>query len=183
MAIEHNVIPDGERHEPKGLASATSGQVYVASGSDVGVWGKPTAANTTIADSGSHFTGTTVETALQELAPTIHYLQGVIPDISTASHIFMPLPADGVVSTVESVIQVAITGADAVLTVSRPSDNATLATVTVTQAGSAIGDLDTVTATSNVATLVKATQKYIKVATNGGSTTACPAYITIKYTT
>jgi hypothetical protein len=31
LAIEHVDAPDGERHEPKGLAAATTGQIYVAS--------------------------------------------------------------------------------------------------------------------------------------------------------
>ena len=38
MAIEHNVIPDGERHEPKGLLTAQNGQVYIARGADSGEW-------------------------------------------------------------------------------------------------------------------------------------------------
>ena len=39
MAIEHSSIVDGERHEPTGIGSATSGQVYVADGAGSGVWG------------------------------------------------------------------------------------------------------------------------------------------------
>ena len=36
--INHKDIPDGERHEPKGVSTATAGQVYVASGSGSGSW-------------------------------------------------------------------------------------------------------------------------------------------------
>ena len=36
--ISHKDIPDGERHEPKGVSTATAGQVYVASGSGTGSW-------------------------------------------------------------------------------------------------------------------------------------------------
>jgi hypothetical protein len=39
MAIEHSSIVDGERHEPKGVESATAGQVYIADGAGSGVWG------------------------------------------------------------------------------------------------------------------------------------------------
>jgi hypothetical protein len=39
--INHKDIPDGERHEPKGVSTATAGQVYVASGSGSGVWTNP----------------------------------------------------------------------------------------------------------------------------------------------
>ena len=38
MAIEHDAIADGERHEPKGIASATSNQVYLADGAAGGAW-------------------------------------------------------------------------------------------------------------------------------------------------
>lgn len=38
MAIEHDAIVSAERHEPKGIESATSGQVYVADGANSGAW-------------------------------------------------------------------------------------------------------------------------------------------------
>jgi len=38
MAIEHDSIVDGKRHEPKGIGSATTGQVYVADGAGAGAW-------------------------------------------------------------------------------------------------------------------------------------------------
>ena len=41
MAIEHNTIADGERHEPKGIASAANGTVYVANGAGAGMWKPP----------------------------------------------------------------------------------------------------------------------------------------------
>jgi hypothetical protein len=39
--IQHSAIPDGQRHEPKGISTASSGQVYVASGTGSGVWATP----------------------------------------------------------------------------------------------------------------------------------------------
>ena len=38
MAIEHNSIGAGEIHEPKGAATALTGQVYVADGAGSGAW-------------------------------------------------------------------------------------------------------------------------------------------------
>lgn len=38
--IQHSSIPDGQRHEPKGISSATNKQVYVADGSASGAWSK-----------------------------------------------------------------------------------------------------------------------------------------------
>ena len=39
MAIEHSSIGAGEIHEPKGAATALSGQVYIADGAGSGTWG------------------------------------------------------------------------------------------------------------------------------------------------
>ena len=39
--IQHKDIPDSERHEPKGVSSASSGTVYVANGSGSGEWKTP----------------------------------------------------------------------------------------------------------------------------------------------
>lgn len=38
--IQHASIPDGQIHEPKGISTATNGQVYVADGSTSGAWQK-----------------------------------------------------------------------------------------------------------------------------------------------
>ena len=40
MPIQHRDIPDGERHEPKGISAALSGQAYFSNGSGQGVWKK-----------------------------------------------------------------------------------------------------------------------------------------------
>ncbi len=40
MSILHKDIPDSERHDPKGLSSATASQVYVATGPNAGTWRK-----------------------------------------------------------------------------------------------------------------------------------------------
>ncbi len=40
-SIQHRDIPDGQRHEPKGISTASSGQVYVANGAASGGWQTP----------------------------------------------------------------------------------------------------------------------------------------------
>lgn len=47
--VEHVNIPDNERHEPKGITSATDGQVYVADGSNSGAWTTLNLNNLTVA--------------------------------------------------------------------------------------------------------------------------------------
>ena len=36
--MQHRDIPDGQRHEPKGISTASAGQVYVANGNGSGAW-------------------------------------------------------------------------------------------------------------------------------------------------
>jgi hypothetical protein len=67
--VQHSALTGSEVHEPKGAATATSGQVYVSDGSGSGAWGNLAAANVDITDAGGYFTGTTVEAALQEIKP------------------------------------------------------------------------------------------------------------------
>lgn len=38
--IQHSAIPDGQRHEPKGISTATNKQIYIADGSASGAWSK-----------------------------------------------------------------------------------------------------------------------------------------------
>jgi len=38
MATEHSTLTGANLHEPKGVASATNGQIYLANGSGSGVW-------------------------------------------------------------------------------------------------------------------------------------------------
>ena len=41
MTIQHNIITDPDIHEPKGVAAATSGKVYISNGSGSGAWTYP----------------------------------------------------------------------------------------------------------------------------------------------
>ena len=41
MTIQHNIITDPDIHEPKGVAAATSGRVYISNGSGSGTWEYP----------------------------------------------------------------------------------------------------------------------------------------------
>lgn len=41
MTIQHSAIPDAQLHEPKGVATAASGAIYVANGAGSGTWKIP----------------------------------------------------------------------------------------------------------------------------------------------
>jgi len=177
----HADLTGSDLHEPKGVSGATSGQVYVANGGGSGAWSKPTAANTSVTDSGGYYSSSTVEDVLQELGPKTHYLHAQLDDVSTASFVLIPIPADCTVNRVTTILHDSISAADATVTVSRGGDSAVLGTLTITQSGSAEGDVDENSSLSNN-TVTRSAHKYIKVASDGGSTTTSPLSIEIKVT-
>ncbi len=118
--VNHSSLTDPYLHEPKGAAAATSGDVYVADGAGSGTW--------------------------EDHRRSVFNVH--IHDISIASSIYLPIPFAGTVSRVTSCIEGAIAGADLVLTV-KNSSAATMGTVTVTQSGSAAGDVDFTNPSSN----------------------------------
>lgn len=65
--VEHVDIPDGERHEPKGISSAASGEVYVSLGTGSGRWQNLNASKVNISDGAGYYGSGTVEGALAEL--------------------------------------------------------------------------------------------------------------------
>lgn len=154
MAVNHADIVDGQRHEPKGADAAISGQVYVADGSGSGSWAN---------------------------YPQTMALHTSIADISTASSVYIPLPANCVVNSIRTILGGAITGADATITMTRGGDNLTLGTVTVSYTASAVGDLDSNSSLSNN-TLTTSSHKYLKIETDGASSTSAVLYITVTIT-
>jgi hypothetical protein len=101
-------------------------------------------------------------------------LTGQITDISTAGQVYIVSPVAAEVVSVSSVINTAITTADATLTVKTAAG--TVGTITVAYSGSAPGDVDTLAASSNTAVAAGAT---VEIETDGGSSTASVAQITV----
>ncbi len=149
MAIEHVDIPDGERHEPKGAAAATIDQVWVSNG----------------AASGAFRTLPFQDTV-------------VLADVSTSSFEIVPLPTNCIIDTIVFVLHAAITLADSTITVTRGGDAASLGTQVIAFTASAEGTTFTFTPAGNN-TITAATHKYLKIATNGNSTTTAKLSCTI----
>ena len=116
MAVEHKNIVDGQRHEPKGIASATVGEIYQADGSESGDWKQPTVA-----------------------------LNVKMEDISTAQSVFVVAPFAAEIETIYSVIDGAITGADCGITAEIGGVAVTDSAITIANASSAAGDVDSCT--------------------------------------
>lgn len=109
-----------------------------------------------------------------------YYLPGEIADVSTASSVRIPIRGDmeGEVMEVATVLGGAIATADAVITVSK--NNASMGTVTIANASSAEGDIDTLVPTSANRHVVAG--DWLELTTNGASTNTVPVgfVVTIK---
>jgi hypothetical protein len=139
--VNHSSLTDPLIHEPKGVASASVGKVYVANGSGSGTW-------------------TAKETLVGET------LTGYIDNISAASTVYLPIPFAGTISKVVTVLEAAISSANATLTV-KDAAAASMGTITVTQSGSAAGDVDTLSPSSNNTVTA---DSFITIASDGAST-------------
>ena len=96
-------------------------------------------------------------------------------DLSTASSAFVVAPFRGSIKRVYSVIYNAITVANAVWTVESNGTAVTGVSVTVTQSGSAAGDVDSGTPTALYYVNEGDTIEFVS---DGASTTACPTTFT-----
>ena len=144
--VNHSTLADQYLHEPKGVVSASSGDVYLANGYGSGTW-----------------------TSRQSML-TVQFA-----NISTSSNLYVPMPYAGTVTKIQSVLSAAISGGDAVFTVTN-SSGSSMGTLTITQSGSAAGDVDTLTPSSNN-TVTAGT--FIKIACNGGPSSHVEACIVI----
>lgn len=150
MAIEHASIPDGKRHEPKGASTATIDQVYVSDGAASGAWRTLPFQDTVVMD-----------------------------DVSNPSFDLIPISQNCIIDSITYVLYGAITVANSTITVTRGGDAASLGTQVIAFTSSAEGSTFTQTPSGNN-TLIAATHKYLKFASDGGSTTAAKMSITIK---
>lgn len=147
---EHRDVSPDNIHEPKGAFSAASGTVYVADG----------------AGSGSF-------TAINNLNKiTLTY---TFTDISTASSQWVVCPIAGTISKIYSVLHGAIATADTVMSFEIAGIAVTNGNITITQSGSAAGDVDSSTPTA--ARTLTAGQA-IEIISDGGSTNTVNATIT-----
>ena len=141
--VNHSTLTDPYLHEPKGVSTASSGQVYMANGSGSGTW--------------------TPKENLVELS-----LEGYIENISAANTVYVPVPFAGTVMKVVTVLEGAIGSSDATITVSNAAA-ASMGTITVTHTSSAAGDVDTLVPSTNNTV---AADSFITIATDGASVNA-----------
>lgn len=163
MAL-HKDLTGADLHEPKGVAAAAANNVYVADGAGSGTWKKLTLSTLDL-------------TSVQ--SPNTYRLTGVIPDVSTASAILIPIPVNSTFVSARMVLGGTITVADSVVSFTRNDGSSFGSTVTIAQSGSVEGTGFTFTATLNQTITGPG---YIKIATDGASTTTQPLYVTVTLT-
>lgn len=142
----HSNLTDPELHEPKGVSTATAGKTYLSDGLGSGDWVVPP-----------------------------YTLTGVIDDVSTAATIYLPIPYAGTVTKVVTVLAGSLTTANATVTV-RNAAGTSMGTLTITQSGSAAGDIDTLSPASNNTV---ANDSRISIETDGASDTARKLFVTV----
>lgn len=156
--VAHSTLTGADLHEPKGVASASAGTVYVANGAGSGVWQK-------VGES---------ELNTSEIFPNEISLSVVLPDISAASSVFLPIPMTWTLTAISGVLAGAITVANSTVTFTK-NGSGTIATQLVPYTTSGEGVGFDITSLSNNTFIVG---DYIKVTSDGGSTTTIPLYLT-----
>jgi len=152
---EHKDLTGADLHECKGAATAAANTLLQANGTG-----------------GATFTDVlSTLKASNKIAVTTR-----IPDISTPSSVFVASPMAGVVETVYVTLHGAITVADSTVTAELNGVAMTGLSITITQAGSTGGS--TFSGTPSGANSVAAGQA-VEVITDGASTTAIAADVTI----
>ena len=148
--VNHSSLTDPYLHEPKGVASASVGKVYVANGSGSGTW--------------TAWAGMIQDT-----------FSGSFVNVSTGQTVHIPVPFAGTVVKVVTVLEGTISSADATITVKNAAA-ASMGTITVTQSGSAAGAVDSLVPSSNNSI---ADNSFLTITTDGGSSTATILRFTI----
>lgn len=142
----HSTLTGADLHEPKGIATAGANEVYLSDGVGSGAWVVPP-----------------------------YTVSMVLADVSTASTIYLPIPFAGTVTKVVTVLAGSLTTANATVTV-RNAAGASMGTLTITQAGSAAGDIDVLNPISNNTVT---NDSRISIETDGASDTSRNLFVTV----
>lgn len=142
----HSALTDPELHEPKGISTAQQGEVYLSNGLGSGSWVK-----------------------------TPYTVTGVIDDVSTASSIYLAIPWAGTVKKVVTVLAGSLTTANGTVTVKNAAGTS-MGTLTITQSGSAAGDIDVLEPVSNNTVT---NDSRISVETDGACDTSRKLFVTV----
>lgn len=179
--VAHSTLTGANLHEPKGAAAASADTVYVANGAGSGTWqqvdpeaslessGAAGATDVLASDGASAIEFRTVNN-LNKITFTAY-----IADISTAGNYYVVCPIAGDISAIYSVIDAALGTTNCQLTFFIAGVGVTDSTITITQAGSAAGNVDSAVPTAQK-TLTAG--QAIRITSDGASTNTVPVRIT-----
>lgn len=159
----HSDLTGADLHEPKGVEGANEFEVYVADGAGSGAWGLLT------------------PSSLSGDVSRVQQLWARIDDVSTASFTIVPIGHECVIDRIIYILGGAISVANASVSVVRQNGNSLGTATTILYSSSAEGDDYAFVPTANEYFAGTAGQ-YIKIATDGASTTAAPLYILVVMT-
>ena len=125
--VNHKDLTTTALHEPKGVAGASANTMYGADGAGSGAWAKVDADNI----------NTSSIKNLNQQSVTVTF-----EDISTGSSQFVVIPLAGDITKIWTVIDGAIITADAGMSFEIAGTPITNGGITITQSGSAAGDVD-----------------------------------------
>ena len=138
----------------------------------------PSGASIDIESGGSfEFAGTQITASAAELNQ--YALTVRITDIATAGSVWVVAPHAGTIAAIYTVIDGAITGADAAITAEIGGTLVTDSGITIANSGSAAGDVDS--STPSAANTLTAGQA-LEIITDGGSTNTVSANVTVLIT-
>lgn len=161
---EHVNITDPNIHEIKGASTAAVNTVPVATGAGSHTWSK--------------IGSSSIDTA--SIFNTNKFaLSASFPDVSTADTIIIPIPFACTLTRATTALSAAITIADSTLTLTNSTGPSTIGTITIAFTGSAEGTIDQLTPGANNSFTAGT---YLKIATDGASTTTAKLFIFLEFT-
>jgi|TARA_R110000787_G_scaffold227545_2_gene335216 hypothetical protein len=162
MAVKHSTLTGASLHEPKGVAATSVNFVYVANGSGSGTWQKIAAAQ--------------INTSSIKNSNIVVVGPFQFENISTASSQFFVPGLAGDITKIYTVIDGAIATANCGITFEIGGTLVTSGAITITQSGSAAGNVDS--STPSGANTLTAGQA-LEVISSGASTNDVDMKVTI----
>ena len=160
----HRDLTGADLHEPKGVAAASAGTIYAADGGGSGSWQKVTTSN--------------IDTA-SVFSVNNFFLTCTLDDVSTASSVYIAIPVNCTFVKGTAVLHGALATADSIVTFHNNAGSSMGTGMTVAFSGSAAGDIDTFTPTSN--NTFTANQS-MRVTTDGASANTVKLSLTLEFT-
>lgn len=159
--VSHASLTGANLHEPKGAAAASADTVMIADGAGGTSWAKVDVANI---DSSS-----IKQLNKKEFTFSLN--------LNIAASYFLVIPYAGDISKIWSATNASFTGSNAILTFEIAGTPVTNGTITITQSGSAAGDIDS--STPSAANTVTAGQA-LEIICDGGPSSDVTCVLTIE---